>query len=368
MPYVKGRDGRARSINNPLEGSVGDIDLNNITSASLTASGNISASYLLGNGSAISGLRTSQLNNDSGFITSATANVISINGQTGAVTLSIPNAYGDSNVTSLLAAFGSNSISTSGNVTVGNLVLPANAHLFGQFSGTSSTRSRIQTSDTGNTAFTIVSVIPGVNNTGNLSSGLGVWTNPDTGNASVMGLYSYTTDSRLLSDAFGSAAVLPITVYLGNLEAVRITTSGNVGIGNANPVDLLSVQGNAYVSGNITGNTAGFAIGYRDIPQVSFSANASIATTDAGKHYYSTSASNLVLTIANNASQAFAIGSAINIINRGTGTMTIAQDTGVTLYIAGNTTSGNRTLSSYGAATIQKVETDVWFVVGTGLA
>ena len=35
-------------------------------------------------------------------------------------------------------------------------------------------------------------------------------------------------------------------------------------------------------------NGSATAVGYRDIPQVAFTANATIATTDAGKHYYST--------------------------------------------------------------------------------
>ncbi len=37
---------------------------------------------------------------------------------------------------------------------------------------------------------------------------------------------------------------------------------------------------------------AGFAIGYRDIPQVSFTGNATIAAADAGKHFYSTESTN----------------------------------------------------------------------------
>ena len=122
------------------------------------------------------------------------------------------------------------------------------------------------------------------------------------------------------------------------------------------------------VTGNITGNTNGFAIGYRDIPQLSFTGNTTLALTDAGKHYYSTSASNITLTIANNSSVAFATGATINIVNQGTGTITVAQGTGVTMYLAGNSTAGNRTITSYGLATITKVATDTWFIVGAGVS
>ena len=132
--------------------------------------------------------------------------------------------------------------------------------------------------------------------------------------------------------------------------------------------DTVSATGNISTAGNISGNTAGFAIGYRDIPQVSLSANATIATADAGKHLYSTSASNLILTIANNASQAFETGSALTIINQGTGNITVAQGSGVSLYLAGNATAGNRTISTFGMATCIKVATDTWFINGTGVA
>jgi hypothetical protein len=143
----------------------------------------------------------------------------------------------------------------------------------------------------------------------------------------------------------------------GNITTAGLITAG----GNV-------TSGNLSVTGNVTGNTAGFAIGYRDIPQVSLSANATIATADAGKHFYSTSASNLILTIANNASQAFQTGSALTIINQGTGNITVAQGSGVTLYLAGNATAGNRTISTFGMATCIKVATDTWFINGTGVA
>jgi hypothetical protein len=163
-------------------------------------------------------------------------------------------------------------------------------------------------------------------------------------------------------------------ITVGQISATStITSSANVVGGNITTVGLITASGNVTsgnlsVTGNVTGNTAGFAIGYRDIPQVSFSANATIATADAGKHFYSTSASNLILTIANNASQAFQTGSALTIINQGTGNITVAQGSGVTLYLAGNATAGNRTISTFGMATCIKVATDTWFINGTGVA
>ena len=143
--------------------------------------------------------------------------------------------------------------------------------------------------------------------------------------------------------------------------------ASNVALGRAG-TGPLTYGGDFSVSGNITGNTTGFAIGYRDIPQVSFTGNATIATTDAGKHYYSILSTANVLTIANNASQGFQTGAAISIVNQGTGNITIAQGSGVTLYLAGNATSGNRTLATFGMATIMKVATNTWFINGTGVS
>jgi hypothetical protein len=115
-------------------------------------------------------------------------------------------------------------------------------------------------------------------------------------------------------------------------------------------------------------NGSATAVGYRDIPQVSFSANATIAATDAGRHYYSVSASNLSLTIANNTSVAWPVGTAITIVNAGTASILINQGTGVSMYQAGNATAGNRVLATFGMATIMNTAANTWFINGTGLS
>ena len=159
-----------------------------------------------------------------------------------------------------------------------------------------------------------------------------------------------------------NGANIPILGVTNTSNSTSTTTGALIVSGGA------GVAGNVYVGGNIIGNTAGFAIGYRDIPQVSFTGNATIATTDAGKHFYSTQSSNFTLTIANNASQGFQVGAAITVVNQGTGTISIAQGSGVTLYLAGNATSGNRSVATFGMATIMKVATDTWFINGTGVS
>jgi hypothetical protein len=136
--------------------------------------------------------------------------------------------------------------------------------------------------------------------------------------------------------------------------------------GNFSAPGNISTTGNISASGNITGNTAGFAIGYRDIPQVVFTSNATLALTDAGKHYFSSNSAN-VITVPNNSTVSFSIGTAITVVQQGTANLTISPDSGVTMYLSGNSTSAARTLGNYGMATLMKVATDTWFINGTGL-
>jgi hypothetical protein len=111
----------------------------------------------------------------------------------------------------------------------------------------------------------------------------------------------------------------------------------------------------------------GTAIGYRDIPQVA-AGNVTLAATDAGKHYYSTTAGNLTLTIPLNSSVPFTTGTAISIVVQAAGNVLVNAASGVTLYMAGNSTAANRVVGGYGMATLLKVASDTWFINGTGVA
>ena len=163
-----------------------------------------------------------------------------------------------------------------------------------------------------------------------------------------------------------SGGNLNVTGNIVDTGALSIITGSNGNIAlTPDGSGIVTVSSALSVTGNITGNTAGFAIGYRDIPQVSLASNVTTALTDAGKHYYSVSASNLALTIANNTSVSWPVGTAISVVNRGTANITIAQGTGVSLYLAGNATSGNRTVTTYGLATVMNVAANIWMISGT---
>jgi hypothetical protein len=74
--------------------------------------------------------------------------------------------------------------------------------------------------------------------------------------------------TRIATDAsgvgyIGTASNLPLAIYSGNTERIRITTTGAVGIGNSNPGALLHVTNNSntYAGGILIGS-AGVASGY----------------------------------------------------------------------------------------------------------
>lgn len=412
--------------------------LANYGSNTIVTTGNITAGNLIGNISITGNVTGTQSNvdiiagsyqwtfNNAGNLV-LPGNTFSVNYANGtAVSLGGGSTYGDPNVVTLMSAFGSNTISTTGNVTSGNSkVVTAHRWSTGNATMSLSSGSIVLSPDTSLSATAGIQIggsgyilAPDGSRNATLNYGgtsgtiglyrLNIYGNQTTaivnGGSNGVGNIGANTSNRF-NTVFATAGD-----FSGNVTAdiVSATNNGNgtnfkVGddtwLGDVNVADTMSIRGqqnpaNGYivfgnvdttstlgrsgsgpltyngsftVTGNITGNTAGFAIGYRDIPVLSLSANTTVSTSDAGKQYYSTSATPLTLTIANNASQAFQTGATINIINQGAGNVSVLRGTGVTMYLAGNSTSSDRTLTSYGVASITKVATDTWFISGVGL-
>jgi len=115
------------------------------------------------------------------------------------------------------------------------------------------------------------------------------------------------------------------------------------------------------ISGNTaTVTSAGYTIGYRDLPQLT--SFGTLTTTDGGKHYFGSG----TLTIPTNATASLAVGTAILVI--ASGSTTISPAGGVTLYQAGTGSTGSRTLAQYGQASLVKVGTDTWYISGVGIS
>jgi hypothetical protein len=283
--------------------------------------------------------------------------VLNYNGASGTMGIYSVNVYGNiataienggANGVGNIGANASNRFNTvfarsgdfSGNVTAANFV--GNINITGNVQGTSSNVT--------------------------LVAGSYSWTFDNTGN--TQGNLSLTGANITINNAPGGNEGAEIKWALPSPANTVLSTSLVQDVFQ-NGMRFFEAGGNTrglYMDlGNVP-NGSTTAVGYRDIPQVSFAGNTTIATTDAGRHYYSTQSSNYILTIANNASQGFQVGAAITVVNQGTGNITVAQGSGVTLYLAGNATSGNRTVSTFGMATIIKVATDTWFISGAGVA
>jgi hypothetical protein len=84
---------------------------------------------------------------------------------------------------------------------------------------------------------------------------------------------------------------------------------------------------------------------------------------DAGKHFFTTGG----ITVPENASVAFDIGTVITIVSNAT-SITITQGANVTLRLVNSSSTGNRTLASHGVATLIKVGTNTWYVTGQGVS
>jgi hypothetical protein len=106
------------------------------------------------------------------------------------------------------------------------------------------------------------------------------------------------------------------------------------------------------------------------VPQNAQSTNYVLQLTDAGKHIYYTQASNTILYIPTTSNVAFSNGSTIMIVSRtsSSANVTVSPNTGVTMYLAGNTTSASRNVTTYGMATLIQVAANTWFINGTGVS
>jgi len=140
----------------------------------------------------------------------------------------------------------------------------------------------------------------------------------------------------------------------------------SMGFNNYSNVNVIAYLAGNITVGNIAGSVNGYSIGYRDVPQITV-ANLTLIASDAGKHYYGANTNPTTITIPTNANVAFGNGTAISIVNQGTGNITVANAAGVSLYLAGNSTAGSRVITSYGMATLIKVQVNTWFINGTGV-
>jgi hypothetical protein len=237
--------------------SYGDSNVVTLLSAfgsnTITTTGNVS----IGNITATNLGNVSAINRDG-----SNSNVLYGNGVFAPVTGG-NSSYGDSNVVSLMAAFGSNTITTTGNISGGNLVTGGQVVASGNVSSGTGLSTGGFLSVDGNTDLhnTIV--------TGNLSATGNITAN-NLGNISAINLTG--SNSNVL---YGNGVFAPVTggngtydnsnvaTFLAAFGSNTITTTGNVSVGN------LSLAGNVILSASNTGELATSQLGGEGVGGIS---------------------------------------------------------------------------------------------------
>lgn len=109
--------------------------------------------------------------------------------------------------------------------------------------------------------------------------------------------------------------------------------------------------------------------GYLGAPQNVQSVNYTLVIGDAGLDITHPSGGGAgdTYTIPNNATVAFPIGTLISFTNLDVNSISIAIQATDVLRVAGATTTGTRTLTQFGVATIKKVDATTWIIYGVGL-
>jgi hypothetical protein len=182
--------------------------------------------------------------------------------------------------------------------------------------------------------------------------------------------------SYINTTSIASYAPLAGAAFTGNVStSANLTVTGiSTHTGAATFANTISVTGNATFSNiatfsstiTVTGtatfsNTISDAAGnIRSIPQNSQSATYELTANDNGKHISTTAG-----VTVNGAT--LSIGQTFAIFNNSASAITITQGTGVTMYLAGTATTGNRTLAQRGLSTILMVGSNTFVASGSGL-
>jgi len=107
--------------------------------------------------------------------------------------------------------------------------------------------------------------------------------------------------------------------------------------------------------------TKSYADALAQVPVVAASASRTLVLTDAFTAVEITSASATTVTVPPNSSVAFPVGTVLEVAQMGTGQVTIAAGSGVTINSAGALT---KTRVQYSAVSLRKRATDSWLLVG----
>ena len=177
-----------------------------------------------------------------------------------------------------------------------------------------------------------------------------------------------TTASFSGATTIGGAAVLSSTLNVTGATtiggaAVLSSTLNVVGTATMGVITGSSISGSANTL-TVDGTDA---VGFRNTPINSKSANYTLVLADSGKTIFHPIADNnaRTFTIPANSSVAYPVGTVLTFVNL-INDVTIAITTD-TMYLAGDGATGSRTLAAYGVASAVKVASTTWVISGNGL-
>jgi hypothetical protein len=153
--------------------------------------------------------------------------------------------------------------------------------------------------------------------------------------------------------------------YANNNIVMKLGTYGANVVGNLTVTGTITSGGIVAVD-QVARNAANAAA--QTIPQNAQSTDYTLQLTDAGKHIYYTNNSAVSLYIPWTANTTYANGTTITIISNTSSNVTVTPNTGVSLYLAGNTTSISRNVTTYGMATLIMTAANTWYINGSGVA
>lgn len=175
-----------------------------------------------------------------------------------------------------------------------------------------------------------------------------------TGSQSFDGSANFTLTATIAADTIGDSE-LEAGAAVANIGYTPANKAGDTFTGDV-------VLASAPASLSIT------SAGFRGIPINTQDADYTLVIGDAGKMIRHTDTTARAYTIPPNSSVAFPVGTTVAVRNVGTGAVTLTQGAGVSIRIAGASTTGNKTVAQWGLCTIVKEDTDVWVATGTGVS
>ncbi len=179
---------------------------------------------------------------------------------------------------------------------------------------------------------------------------------PASNNTATIGQVGTVFNSIYATNFVGSTLTLTAPLPIA---------SGGTGSSVATGTGLTVLSAGPALTGTATIDS--IPLGYRIIPQNPQGGGYTLNASDSGKHIYYTGGTS-TLVIPTNVAVPFASGTAITIVNNGSGLYTLSPASGVTIIKAGTVGAYTGTLSQAGLITLMKIATNTWIVSGVGLS